>query len=225
MLSGKTEGIFGPEKFQPHQHITRPIHILPVKLILCLFLLWAPFKALWADSASYAFIKENLGMTLAGVATSIAVHELGHFVVAEIEGVDAHFDEVTVRYNGLDGTERQRLLLSSAGFQAQWLLSEYAFYKLDQPDICRQKKALNMGFVLGQVAISAAYLSVLRDHEDGDVEGVVDASGLSSGEMLTILAVPALLDSWRLFDDNAPKWASWVSKGVKAVGISAVWTF
>ncbi len=197
----------------------------PVRFILFVILLLASIKTSSADSGNYDIIKNNIGFTLSGMVASVFVHELGHFLVAEAEGVDAYFDGMTIRYKGTDGSDKQRLHLSSAGYQAQWALSEYAFHKLDQPNLTKQKTALNIGFILGHVAISAAYLTVLRDHEDGDVEGVANASSLSSEQMVSLLAIPALLDTWRLFGDNSPRWSGWVSKGIKGVGISAVWLY
>lgn len=163
--------------------------------------------------------------TLGGAATTVALHELGHFVVAGIEDAEPYFDDLTVKYHNLDGTDRQNLRLSSAGFQAQWLVSEYAFHRLKDNKLTPGQTAWNAGLVLGHLGITAAYLTFLRDHEDGDVEGIATATGLSNGEVLALITLPALLDTWRLFGDKTPRWASWVSPGYKALGISAVWAF
>ena len=192
--------------------------------IACLSALIAPVSA-HAQLVNFEQIKSNWGYVLGGAATTIAVHELGHFVVAEHEGADAYFDNITVKYRNTDGTDRQGLRLSSAGYQTQWLVSELGFYQLNQQAISDNKRAWNAGLIIGHLGITAAYLSFLKNHEDGDAGGVARATDNSTDKIVALLAIPALLDSWRLFGKHAPKWASWTSQGFKAVGISAIWQF
>lgn len=168
---------------------------------------------------------ENWGTLLGGAVTTIFAHELGHLAVAEIEDADAYLDGTTIKYHNLDGTDQQNLRLSSAGFQAQWLVSEYAFRQLEQSGLSPQRQSWNAGLVLGHLGISAAYLTFLKDHEYGDVRGIAQATGLSNDEVAVLLNIPALLDGWRLFNENAPRWSAWVSRGYKAAGITLVWTF
>jgi len=178
-----------------------------------------------AEGVDVDSLKLNWGAALGGAVTTVAIHELGHFVVAGIEDADAYFDGLTVKYRDYDGSDSQNLRLSSAGYQAQWLVSEYAFNRLDQPNLNQGQKAWNAGLILGHIGITAAYLTFLRDHENGDVSGISEATGLSTAEVLVLLSIPAVLDSWRLFGKNSPKWAGWASKGSKVVGITAIWTF
>ena len=192
---------------------------------LCMMILPGIITSAFAESIDVDSLQTNLSASLGGMATTIAIHELGHFVVAGTEDADAYFDGLTVKYRNYDGSDRQKLRLSSAGFQAQWLVSEYAFKQLDKPGLNQKQKSWNAGLVLGHIGITAAYLTFLKDHEDGDVSGISQATGLSTGEVLALLSIPAVLDSWRLFGENSPKWAGWTSKGFKAVGITAIWTF
>ncbi len=179
----------------------------------------------FAEDVDVVSLKTNWGVTLGGAATTIAIHELGHFVVAGIEDAEAHFDGLTVKYRNYDGSDRQNLRLSSAGYQAQWLASEYAFKRLDQPGLSQKQRAWNAGLILGHIGITAAYLTFLKENENGDVSGISEATGMSTSEVLALLTIPAVLDSWRLFGKNSPKWAGWTSKGFKAVGITAIWSF
>jgi hypothetical protein len=192
---------------------------------LCMIALPCIATNAFAEGVDIDILKTNWGVTLGGAAATIAIHELGHFVVAGIEDADAYFDGLTVKYRDYDGSDRQNLRLSSAGYQAQWLASEYAFKQLDQPSLNQKQKAWNAGLILGHIGITVAYLTFLKDEENGDVSGISEATGLSTGEVIALLTIPAVLDSWRLFGKNSPKWAGWTSKGFKAVGITAVWTF
>ena len=170
-------------------------------------------------------LKSNWLSALGGSATTIAAHELGHFVVAETEGAEAYFDGITIEYRDTDDSDQQALRLSSAGYQTQWLASEYGFLRLDQKGLNDRQRAWNAGLVLGHIGITAAYLTFLKNHEDGDAGGVARATGLSRDQVLALLAIPAALDSWRLFGKHSPKWASWTSRGFKAVGVAAIWQF
>jgi len=202
-----------------------PIHVIFKRVCLCIAGLACIATNALAEGVDVDSLKMNWGAMLGGAVATIAIHEMGHFVVAGIEDADAHFDGLTVKYRDYDGTDRQNLRLSSAGYQAQWLASEYAFKQLDQPGLSQGQVAWNTGLILGHIGITAAYLTFLRDHEDGDVSGISEATGLSTAEVLALLSIPAVLDSWRLFGRNSPKWAGWASKGSKVVGITAIWTF
>ncbi len=169
--------------------------------------------------------QDNWGPLLGGMAATIIGHELGHFAAAEAEGVDAFFEDFTVKYEDQDGTPRQALRLSSAGFQAQWLISEAAFLKLKSPELSASKHAFYSGLVLGHIAISAAYALGLKDHEDGDATGIAAATSYSSDEIALYVALPAAIDAWRLLAGDPPRWLPWASMGSKAIGIAAVWRF
>lgn len=192
---------------------------------LSLFLSIVPVASAQAELIAIDVIKSNWINVLGGAATTIAAHELGHFVAAEIEDVDAYFDGITIAYRETDGSDRQGLRLSSAGYQAQWLASEIGFMRLGQQDLSAQQRAWNAGLVIGQIGITAAYLTFLKNHEEGDALGVAQALDISTDKVVALLAIPAMLDGWRLFGRQAPKWAGWTSRGMKAVGVAAVWQF
>ena len=198
------------------------LHLKALLLLLCLGI--SPFTA-QAESVPFSTIKNHWGLALGGAAATLAVHELGHFLVAELEDAEPYFDGTTIKYRNSDGTDQQNLRLSSSGFQAQWIASEYAFHRLRQDSLSERQTAWNAGMVLGHIGITAAYLLFIQDQENGDVEGISDATGLSTAEVLGIITLPAVLDSMRLAGVGSPRVLGWTSGGFKAIGITAVWAF
>ena len=150
----------------------------------------------------------------------IVGHEIGHFAVAESMNVKAEFDGVTVVYPDSNLTSRQHLRVASAGFQSQWVLSELAFHYLDKPD--EEQHSVAAGAVLAHLGITAAYLTFLRNNEDGDVAGMATALGKSRSNVALTLALPALLDTWRLFGEP-PDWVPHLSRTSKGLGIVWFW--
>jgi len=63
---------------------------------LCMIALPCITTNAFAEGVDVVSLKTNWGVTLGGAATTIAIHELGHFVVAGIEDADAYFDGLTV---------------------------------------------------------------------------------------------------------------------------------
>ncbi len=178
-----------------------------------------------AEPVNAELLKSNWTSVLGGAATTVLMHELGHFLVAESEGAAAYFDGITIEYRDTDGSDQQALRLSSAGFQTQWLASEYGFMRLNQGGLSDRQRSWHAGLILGHIGITSAYLTFLKNHEDGDVGGVATASGLSTDKVVALLAIPAVIDSWRLFGKYSPKWASWTARGFKGLGVAAIWRF
>jgi hypothetical protein len=163
-------------------------------------------------------------LNLKGLATGaigmIVGHEIGHFAVAESMNVKAEFDGVTVVYPNSSLTSRQHLRVASSGFQSQWLLSELAFHYLDKPDV--EQRSVATGAVLAHIAITTAYLTFLKNNKDGDVVGMATALGKSRNNVALTLALPALLDAWRLFGEP-PDWVPHLSRTSKGLGIVWIW--
>ena len=110
--------------------------------------------------------------------------------------------------------------MASAGFQSQWLLSELAFHYLDKPDV--EQRSVATGAVLAHIAITTAYLTFMKNEEDGDVAGMATALGKSRSSVALTLALPALLDTWRLFGEP-PDWIPHLSRTSKGLGIVWFW--
>jgi len=166
------------------------------------------------------------GALISGSLTTIAVHELGHIAVAEYHDIDYKYDGVTLVYPDADLSESEHLRLASAGFQAQWGASEIAFRTLSGAEtLTEAKRSFARGVILGHIATTLAYATILKNHEDGDIEGMSQASGLSNNELALIVSIPAVLDYWRLFGTNVPDWIPAMSIGSKGLGITSIWTF
>ncbi len=169
---------------------------------------------------------ENWKSFIAGGFATILVHELGHMAVAEIHDVDFEYDGVTIVYPQQNFTSSEHLRIASAGFQTQWIASEFALRKLAKPDpMSRKARSFTRGIVAGHVAITVAYLTFLKNHNDGDIQGMSQATGVSNNELALIVAIPAVLDSWRLTAKDVPAWVPKLSVAFKGLGISAIWTY
>ena len=175
---------------------------------------------------SSAHVTADLSGTLTGGWISVGAlgmlltHEAGHMGVAAAMGIDADIDDFTVVYPGENLTPRQQLRIASAGFQTQWLLSEVAFKYLNDGEIAR--RSLAAGAIITHLGISAAYLTFLKDHEDGDIMGIANALGGNKDVVAALVAFPALLDTWRLLG-NPPTWVP--SLSVASKGLMATWVW
>jgi hypothetical protein len=57
----------------------------------------------------------------------------------------------------------------------------------------------------------------------GDSVGYAEAAGLTTDQVVLRAAIPAVLDAWRLFGDDVPKWVPALSIAAKGIGITAIW--
>lgn len=192
-------------------------------LLLLIFLFFAGQAV--AEPWQFHQGRNNSGAFLSGFLSGYAAHELGHIVVAESMGFDAKFDGVTLVYPQADMSDAEHLQVASAGLQMQWLVSEAALRYRQKHKLNGFSDSYNAGLIFSHLTITAAYLTVLKDHKDGDIEGMSDATGLSNDQLAGLIAIPALLDAWRLFGEKVPGWVPAVSLGSKVVGISVIWTY
>ncbi len=158
-----------------------------------------------------------------GFATSLAAHETGHFVVAKSKGYQVSHVGLSITYPHAHFTPADQLQIASAGFQTQWLLDEVAFHDLDEPK--RKPSNFGAGMVCAQLGTTLAYLTFLKDHPRGDIAGMSEATGLSHDRLALIMAVPGLLDAWRLFGDDVPAWVPKVAVTSKGVNMAWIWTY
>lgn len=179
----------------------------------------------FAESWELSRFKKNSGAFLAGFFSGYAAHELGHIIVADAFGFETDFDGLTIIYPGAIMTDAERLQVSSAGFQAQWLVSELALRYRKDRKLTDFSDNYNAGLVGAHLAITAAYMTFLRNHEDGDLQGMSEATGISNDKLAVFVAIPALLDTWRLFGKNVPEWVPALSVATKGIGVTMIWTF
>jgi hypothetical protein len=160
-----------------------------------------------------------------GFVSGVAGHELGHYLVATAKGYEVHFDGPTLVYSGANLSGADQLQVASAGFQAQWLLAELALRDRDGKESKSPPGDFGAGVVCAHLGITFAYLTFLKNNKQGDVAGMADATGYSHNQIAAALAIPAVLDAWRLFGNQVPGWVSNVSVLTKGAGIVWVWTF
>ncbi|MEI6520871.1 MAG: hypothetical protein WCO98_12655 [bacterium] len=160
------------------------------------------------------------GAFLAGMATTVAVHESGHLLTAASLGYKVKIKGASITYIG-NMSDRDHLRLASAGFQTQWILTESIFCANENKKMSDYER----GIIAGHIAITAAYLTILMNHPESDTRGIKDSAQINNLTTAAIIAVPAALDYWRVFGKNSPKWVPLVSSGCKYVGIAAVWSY
>lgn len=170
-------------------------------------------------------LRQDWAPFLLGLAGGIAAHELGHVLVAKARGYHLDHDGLSITYPDADFSRSGQLQIASAGLQTQWLVTEavFAHQQLQKPD--SPPGPVAAGLVCAHLAISAAYLTVLKDHDQGDVVGMAEATDLSSDQLVMLALVPALLDGWRLFGDQVPAWVPALSIGFKGAALTAIWTY
>lgn len=164
------------------------------------------------------------GPLVAGLATGVLVHELGHATVALSKGYAVSVDHLSVVYPGATMPPSDHLQVASAGFQAQWLLAEAVLRAHERPGAA-PLTSYQAGLVCSHLAITAAYLLVLKNQPTSDIVGIASATGLSRDQVLAAVALPALLDAWRLTGRRVPPWVPRLSASLKGAAVAAVWTY
>ena len=188
-------------------------------------LIYCVSSSAFSSEWNFSQLNNHQGAFYLGLLTGLAGHELSHFAVAEAEGTSAEFDGITIVYTNEDLSDQEKLRVSSAGFQAQWLISETALRYRSHHTLTDKGDNFNAGLVWAHLGITAAYLTVLKNHEDGDIEGMSQATGISRNGLALMVAIPAALDAWRLMGSDVPNWVPIISMGSKSLGIAAVWKF
>jgi hypothetical protein len=167
----------------------------------------------------------DFGSLTLGIVSGIAAHEAGHLVVATTKGYHVSHDGLSITYPGTNFTRSGQLQLASAGFQTQWVLSELVLRDKNGRENIRPPSDFGAGVVISYVGVSAAYLTFLKNQYNGDVYGMSRGSGYSHDRIALMLAIPAVLDAWRLFGDDVPPWVPAVSVISKGVGAAWIWTY
>jgi len=183
------------------------------------------FSPFWASAEPLTHpIQWDNSSFWTGFIGGIALHEVGHFATATSFGQHAQFNRGSVVYPQSSFSSTQALLVSTAGFQSQWLYSEWSFYELDKADDMWLDEQHYVGLITAHIATSLAYLAGLKDAPTSDIYTAAQVSGRSRNQLAVMAAVPALLDAYRLWGD-APDWVGHLSMGLKASEIGLIWTF
>lgn len=206
-------------------HLSFSARVLYVLFFLFPVLALLPSLPVAAAPWDHQRVKSHKSSFLLGFLSGYMIHELGHVAVAKSKGYSVELDGPSLVYPDLEKGTSDHLEVATAGFQAQWLASELALRYRETRSLSKRGDQFNAGLVVSHLAISAAYLTALKNHELGDTAGTSQASGLSRDELALLAAIPALLDAWRLFGNDPPKWVPAVSAGSKGVGLVAIWTY
>ena len=193
-------------------------------IFILLFLTFL-FTPLTANAWSLSQAGDKTTAFLLGFASGYLAHEAGHVVVAATKGYNVSLDGPTIIYPNANMSESDSLQISTAGFQAQWLASEAAFLYRSKKEMTSSSDNFTAGVISSHLVITTAYLTFLRNHSQGDLSGASEATGISTGQLAGMIAIPALLDTWRLFGDDVPKWVPALSVGAKGTGLIAIWTY
>jgi hypothetical protein len=160
-----------------------------------------------------------------GFASGIVGHEAGHMLVATSKGYQVSHDGLSITYPGAKMSPASHLQLASAGFQTQWVLSELVLRDQNGREHKKPPSDFGAGVVSSYLGVSLAYLTFLKNQQTGDVYGMSNATGLSRDRIALMLAIPAVLDTWRLFGNDVPEWVPVVSVMSKGVGAAWIWTY
>ena len=178
-----------------------------------------------ASPWKFSEIRNSTHSFLLGFTTGYMTHEVGHVLVAKTKGYSVELDGPSLVYPDLDEGTLDQLHIATAGFQAQWLVSEAALRYRENRRLSDCENNFNAGLVMFHLATTVAYMTFLKDHEQGDTVGAAKATGLSTDQVALLAAIPALLDGWRLFAEDPPAWVPALSAGTKGLGIFAIWSY
>ena len=160
-----------------------------------------------------------------GFASGIVAHEGGHILVATSKGYRVSHDGLTITYPGAIMRPADQLQLASAGFQTQWILSEFVVRDQNGREHKKAPGSFGAGVVCSYLGVSLAYLTFLKNQNQGDIAGVSYATGLSHDRLALMAAIPAVLDTWRLVGDDVPEWVPTLSVMSKGIGAAWIWSY
>jgi hypothetical protein len=179
----------------------------------------------FGEGWSFDNAREEPGRFALGFVAGIVAHETGHYLVAKSKGYDVSHEGLSIVYPGAEFTRSDQLRVASAGFQAQWLLTELVLRDGSGKELKGPPGNFGAGVVCAHLGITLAYLTVLKNHRLGDIAGMAEATGRSNNQLALALAVPGALDAWRLFGNDVPEWVPLVSLTTKGIGIARIWTY
>lgn len=179
----------------------------------------------YCDGWSFDDARTEWGRFSLGFASGVIGHELGHYAIATSKGYKVGHDGLSIVYPGAMFTASDQLQVASAGFQMQWLLSEWVLRDSSGSVPEYRPGNFGAGVVCSHIAITLAYLVYLKDQKQGDVAGMAQATGYSNDRIALALAVPGVLDTWRLFGNKVPEWVPQLSLIGKGFGMAWVWTY
>jgi hypothetical protein len=179
----------------------------------------------YCESWSFDDAQQDLGKFALGFVSGVVAHEAGHYVVATSKGYKVSHDGLSIVYPNANFTDSDHLKVASAGFQTQWLFTELILRDNNGKEMREPPGNFGAGMVCAHLAITLAYMSVLKDHKQGDIAGMAQATGRTNNQIALALAIPGVLDTWRLFGHDVPEWVPRLSLLGKGIGIARIWTY
>lgn len=179
----------------------------------------------YGEGWSFEDARPEWGRFAFGFASGIFAHEAGHYLVATSKGYKVSHDGLSIVYPGATFTDSSRLQVASAGFQTQWLLTELILRDRNGKEMKEPPGNFGAGIVCAHLGITLAYMTALKNHKQGDITSMAKATGRSNNQVALALAIPGVLDAWRLFGNEVPGWVPRVSILGKGIGIARIWTY
>jgi len=206
-----------------------------IRITLIFLLLVSPISSLLAvemkqnsvDSKTFENVSTNIlydGDFWEGAIGGLLFHELGHVLVGMGYGGNPQLNNGSIVYPNSQFSRKASMRVSSAGFQAQWLLSELSFLGLKDDDGWLNRRHYQ-GMIAMHIAISTAYLIRLKDMPTSDIYAASQASQLSRKQLAWVTFLPAALDAYRLMGEDVPDWVGHLSLGIKAAEVGYTWQF
>lgn len=179
----------------------------------------------YSGSWSLDDARQDWGQFALGFVSGVAAHEAGHYVVATSLGYRVDHSGFSVVYPGAEFTRSDQLKVATAGFQTQWLLTELVLRDRNGKEIKGHPDNFGAGVVCAHLGITLAYATILKNQLRGDTVGMSQATGRTNNQLALALAVPGILDAWRLFGNDVPDWVPQVSLMTKGIAIARIWTY
>ncbi len=201
-----------------------------VKSIIYLFCLLFSSQ-LWANDEQFDEANQKTSSHVfhhvdfwVGAVGGLLVHELGHVVVGMSYGGNPQLSHGSIVYPNSSFSRKASMRVSSAGFQAQWLLTEISFAALKHHNNELYHRYYQ-GAIAMHLAISTTYLLRLKDMPTSDIYTASQTSHVSRNALAWAIFLPAALDAYRLMGNDVPDWVSHVSLGIKAAEVGYMWQF
>jgi len=125
-----------------------------------------PPRDAYCEGWSFDDARPEWGKFALGIVSGVAGHEFGHYLVATSKGYKVGHDGLSIVYPDAKFTRADQLQVASAGFQAQWLLSELALRTV-APGNSRPPGNFGAGVVCAHLGITLAYAVYLKDQKQG----------------------------------------------------------
>jgi hypothetical protein len=129
----------------------------------------------WGEGYSIDESEAGWERFVLGFASGIVAHEAGHVFVATTKGYSVSHDGLSLTYPGAALTRSAQLQLASAGFQTQWVLSEFVLRERNGDEHIKPSSDFGAGVVCSYLGVSFAYLTFLKNQYSGDVYGMSQA--------------------------------------------------